>query len=139
MRRSLVISGTAHAVLLVWGLTAFVARPSEAPLADPLPVEFVSATQFSQLTAGVKDAPEPIDNAKPLADKVGEPEPVKELAPRVVDKPEIGIDSAPTPRPKPEAKSLPKIPAEPKAAEKADKPKEKPKPEAKSLPHTEKS
>ena len=56
MRRSLVISGTAHAVLLVWGVIAFVARPSEAPHADPLPVEFVSATQFSQLTAGVKNA-----------------------------------------------------------------------------------
>ena len=139
MRRSLVISGTAHAVLLVWGLIAFVARPSEAPLADPLPVEFVSATEFSQLTAGVKNAPKPIDNAKPLADKVGEPKPVKELAPKVVDKPEIRTDSAPPPEPKPEAKSQPKVAekpqpkpepkAEPKPAEKADKPKDKPKPD----------
>ena len=47
MRRSLIISGILHAVLLLWGVIAFVARPSEAPLADPLPVEFVSATQFS--------------------------------------------------------------------------------------------
>ena len=144
MRRSLVISGTAHAVLVAWGLIAFVARPSESPHADPLPVEFVSATQFSQLTAGVKNAPEPIDNATPLVDKVGEPNPVKELAPKVVDKPEIKIDSAPTLEPKPEAKSQPKIAeksqpkpgpkAEPKPAEKADKPNEKPKPEAKSQP-----
>jgi hypothetical protein len=139
MRRSLVISGTAHAVLLVWGVIAFVARPSEAPHADPLPVEFVSATQFSQLTAGVKNAPKPIDNAEPLADKVGEPKPVKELAPKVVDKPEIRTDSAPPPEPKPEAKSQPKVAeksqpkpepkAEPKPAEKADKPKDKPKPD----------
>jgi colicin import membrane protein len=139
MRRSLVISGTAHAVLLVWGVIAFVARPSEAPHADPLPVEFVSATQFSQLTAGVKNAPKPIDNAKPLADKVGEPKPVKELAPKVVDKPEIRTDSAPPPEPKPEAKSQPKVAeksqpkpepkTEPKPAEKADKPKDKPKPD----------
>jgi colicin import membrane protein len=144
MRRSLVISGTAHAVLLVWGVIAFVARPSEAPHADPLPVEFVSATQFSQLTAGVKNAPKPIDNAKPLADKVGEPKPVKELAPEVVDKPEIRTDSAPPPEPKPEAKSQPKVAeksqpkpepkADPKPAEKADKPKDEPKPEAKSQP-----
>jgi colicin import membrane protein len=144
MRRSLVISGTAHAVLLVWGVIAFVARPSEAPHADPLPVEFVSATQFSQLTAGVKNAPKPIDNAEPLADKVGEPKPVKELAPKVVDKPEIRTDSAPPPEPKPEAKSQPKVAeksqpkpepkADPKPAEKADKPKDKPKPEAKSQP-----
>jgi hypothetical protein len=139
MRRSLVISGTAHAVLLVWGLIAFAARPSEAPHADPLPVEFVSATQFSQLTAGVKNAPKPIDNAEPLADKVGEPKPVKELAPKVVDKPEIRTDSAPPPEPKPEAKSQPKVAeksqpkpepkADPKPAEKADKPKDKPKPD----------
>jgi hypothetical protein len=139
MRRSLVISGTAHAVLLVWGLIAFVARPNEAPLADPLPVEFVSATEFSQLTAGVKNAPEPIDNATPLVDKVGEPKPVEELAPKVVDKPEIKIDSALTPEPEPEAKSQSKIAeksqpkpepkAEPKPAAKADKPEDKPRPD----------
>ena len=139
MRRSLIISGILHAVLLLWGVIAFVARPSEAPHADPLPVEFVSATQFSQLTAGVKNAPKPIDNAKPLADKVGEPKPVKELAPKVVDKPEIRTDSAPPPEPKPEAKSQPKVAeksqpkpepkTEPKPAEKADKPKDKPKPD----------
>ena len=139
MRRSLVISGTAHAVLLVWGLIAFVARLSEAPLADSLPVEFVSATEFSQLTAGVKNAPEPIDNATPLVDKVGEPKPVEELAPKVVDKPEIKIDSALTPEPEPEAKSQPKIAeksqpkpepkAEPKPAEKADKAEDKPRPD----------
>jgi hypothetical protein len=139
MRRSLIISGILHAVLLLWGVIAFVARPNEAPHADPLPVEFVSDTQFSQLTAGVKNAPKPIDNAKPLVDKVGEPKPVKELAPKVVDKPEIRTDSAPRPEPKPEAKSQPKVAeksqpkpepkTEPKPAEKADKPKDKPKPD----------
>jgi colicin import membrane protein len=118
---------------------AFVALPKEAPLADPLPVEFVSATEFSQLTAGVKNAPEPIDNATPLVDKVGEPKPVEELAPKVVDKPEIKIDSALTPEPEPEAKSQPKIAeksqpkpepkAEPKPAEKADKAEDKPRPD----------
>ena len=139
MRRSLVISGTAHAVLLVWGLIAFVARPNEAPLADPLSVEFVSATEFSQLTAGVKNAPEPIDNATPLFDKVGEPKPAEELALKVVEKPEIKIDSALTPEPEPETKSQPKIAeksqpkpepkAEPKPAAKPDKPEDKPKPD----------
>ena len=37
MRRSLVISGTAHAVLVAWGLIAFVARPSEANSDDEAP------------------------------------------------------------------------------------------------------
>ena len=136
MRRSLVISGTLHCVLLLWGLIAFAARPSEAPHAEPLPVEFVSATQFSQLTSGAKNAPQPIENAKPLADKVGEQKPVRELAPKVVDKPEIRTDSSAAeakPQPKrqtkvaekPEPKSEPK--AEPKPAEKPEK--QKPKPE----------
>ena len=128
-------------------------------MTDSLPVEFVSDTQFSQLTAGVKNAPKPIENAKPLADKVGDAKPVQELAPKVVDKPEIRTDSSrrrgedpaeaadksaeksePKPEPKPELK------AEPKPAEKAEKPKPKPdqvaeelkKDEAKKPPKPEK-
>ena len=50
MRRSLTISGIAHAVVLGWGLVAFAARPNDAPPTEPLPVEFISATDFSQLT-----------------------------------------------------------------------------------------
>ena len=55
--------------------------------------------------------------------------PVKELAPKAVDKPEVKTDAAPPPKPepKPETKSAEKIekPKEkPEAAEKADKPKE---------------
>ena len=116
MRRSLIISGTAHAVLLLWGLVAFAARPSEAPPTEPLPVEFVSATEFSQLTAGVKNAPKPIENAKPLADKVGDPKPVKELAPKVADKPEIKTQAAAAAaaEAKPETKSQPKAAEKPK-------------------------
>jgi hypothetical protein len=134
MRRSLVISGTLHSVLVLWGLIAFAARPNEAPHTDSLPVEFVSATQFSQLTAGVKNAPKPIENAKPLADKTGEPKPVKELAPKVVDKPEIKTDSSaaeaktqPKQQAKAAEKSEPKVEpkAEPKPADKAEKPKPK--------------
>jgi colicin import membrane protein len=125
MKRSLAISGTAHAVLMLWGLVAFAARPSEAPQADALPVEFVSATEFSQLTAGVKNAPKPIENAKPLADKVGDPKPVKELAPKVADKPEIRTDSAAPAEPKPEAKAQPKS---------AEKPEPKPEPKAEAKP-----
>jgi colicin import membrane protein len=123
MKRSLIISGTAHAILLLWGLVAFAARPNEAPQTEALPVEFVSATEFSQLTAGVRNAPKPIENAKPLADKVGDPKPVKELAPKVADKPEIKTESAPPPSPEP--KLEPKSPT--KSAEKAE-PKPDPKP-----------
>ena len=123
MKRSLIISGAAHAILLLWGLVAFAARPNDAPQTEPLPVEFVSATEFSQLTAGVRNAPKPIENAKPLADKVGEPKPVKELAPKVADKPEIKTEAAPAPAPEPK----PEPTSPPKSAEKAE-PKPEPKP-----------
>jgi outer membrane biosynthesis protein TonB len=124
MRRSLIISGVAHVIVLGWGLVAFAARPNEAPQADPLPVDFISSTDFSQLTNGVKNAPKPVEQPKPLADKIGEPKPVKELAPKVADKPEIKTDAAAA---APEAKPEPK--AEPREAEKTEKPKE-PKPKA---------
>lgn len=95
MKRPLIISAIAHTVVLAWGLVAFAARPHEASPAEPLPVEFVSATEFSQLTAGVKNAPKAIEDAKPLADKVGDAKPVQELAPKVADKPEIKTTSTP--------------------------------------------
>ena len=119
MRRSLIISGVAHAVVLGCGVVAFAARPNDAPPTEPLPVEFISSTDFTQLTNGVKNAPKPVQDAKPLAEKTGEPKPVKELAPKIVDKPEVRTDAAP--QPKPEAK------AETKAAEKIEKPEPKPK------------
>ncbi len=123
MRRSLTISGIAHAVVLGWGLVAFAARPNDAPPTEPLPVEFISATDFTQLTNGVKNAPKKVDEPKPLADKVGDVKPVKELAPKVADKPEIKTESKPAAESKPEQKS------EPKAAQKIEKPKE-PKPKS---------
>jgi outer membrane biosynthesis protein TonB len=118
MRRPLVISGIAHVIVLGWGLVAFTARTNDAPQAEALPVEFISTTQFTQLTTGAKNAPKAIENPKPLADKVGDAKPVSELAPKVADKPEIKTDSKPTPQPKPETKP------EPKAAENPEKPKD---------------
>jgi outer membrane biosynthesis protein TonB len=120
MRRSFIISSIAHVVVLGWGIVAFAARPSDAPPTEALPVEFISANQLSQLTNGVKNAPKALENPKPLADKIGDLKPVKELAPKAEVKPE----------PKPAEKvEKPKEP-EPKPAEKAEKPKDpKPKPD----------
>jgi colicin import membrane protein len=53
-----------------------------------------------------------------LAEKVGDPKPVKELTPKIADKPEIKTDAAPPAEPKPEQKS------DPKPAEKTEKPKD---------------
>jgi hypothetical protein len=121
MRRSLIISGVGHAGVLLCGLVAFAAKPNEAPPTDPLPVEFISATDFSQMTVGAKNAPKAIDNPRPLADKVGEPKPVKQLAPKVADKPDITTDAAAEaappskPEPKPPADKVQKKEPKPKA------------------------
>jgi len=138
MKPGLTISCIGHAGVMLWGLAAFAAKPTDAPPPDPLPVEFISAKQFSQLTAGVKNAPKAIDNPRPFVEKVGDPKPAKLLAPKVVDKqPEITTDSAapPAPKPKVEAKTEPKpeIKPEPKHEAKAEaksetKTTEKPKP-----------
>lgn len=125
MKPGLTISCIGHVGVLTWGLIAFAARPNEAPPAEPLPVEFVSATELAQLTSGVKNAPKVLPDAKPLADKVGDPKPVKQLAPKVADKPEVTTDTAAPPakpEPKPETKPDPK--PEPKPAERIDKPKQ---------------
>ena len=134
MKRSLIISSIAHVIVLGWGLVAFAARPSDAPPVEALPVEFISANQLSQLTHGVKNAPKALENPKPLVDKIGEPKPVKELAPKVADKPEIRTDfAAAAAPPKPEPEPKPEVKPEPKPAEKVEKPKEpEPKPAEKA-------
>jgi hypothetical protein len=113
MKRSLIISGVAHALLLGWALIAFTTRPNDAPATESLPVEFISAKDYTGLTAGVRNAPKPVQDAKPLADKVGEPKPVQELVPKVADKPEVRTDSAPPPKPEPKTET--------KVAEKTEK------------------
>jgi hypothetical protein len=74
MRSGLTISCIGHAVALGLGLVAISAQPMQAPPVTPLPVQFISDKDFSQLTQGVKNAPKlKVDDIKPLADKVDQP------------------------------------------------------------------
>jgi colicin import membrane protein len=132
MRLGVTISTTFHALLLGWGLVSFSARPFEAKSVEPMPVDIVSATEFSQITAGVKTAPK-AETPKPLVEKVAEQaKPVKDDKPKISDKPEIQSAAAePTPPkqeqpPKPEAK--PQKPDEIAEALKKEPPKPKPPP-----------
>jgi colicin import membrane protein len=117
------ISCAAHAAALFFGFIAISAQPMEAPPVQALPVSFVSEKDFSQLTKGVKNAPElKIPDIKPLADKVDEEKSVQQLAPKSINKPEVTTDTskpaptpqpAPKPEPKAEAKSEPDKPKPP--------------------------
>ncbi|MGC1352734.1 MAG: cell envelope biogenesis protein TolA [Xanthobacteraceae bacterium] len=131
MRRNWIISASGHAAVLVFGLITFASSTPNVNLSDFMPVEIATPDNISNATTGVKNAPKAIENPKPLADKIGEPKPAKELAPKVVDKPEIRTDAAAAAEPKPEPK------APPKAAEKSE-PKPEPKADAKPAEKAEK-
>jgi len=87
----------------------------EAPATVSMPVSFISATDFSKLGQGVKNAPQAkTEDQKPLADKIDALKPVDQLAPKVADKPAITTDTSKSkPQPKPDTKQ----------ADKAEKPK----------------
>jgi hypothetical protein len=101
--------------VLIFGLVTLASSKSSRDMTDYVPVEIATSDNVTHAAAGASNAPKPVQNAKPLADKVGEPKPVKELAPKVVDKPEVKTDAAPPPKPEPKPET--------KAAEKIEKPK----------------
>jgi outer membrane biosynthesis protein TonB len=136
MKPGMTISCAAHAAALFFGFLAISAQPMEAPPVQALPVSFVSEKDFSQLSQGVKNAPQlKIPDIKPLADKVDAQKSVDQLAPKVADKPAITTETKPVaeskpepkpetkpePKPKPELKTDLKLPE--KLTEKPDKPK----------------
>jgi outer membrane biosynthesis protein TonB len=104
MKAGLTISTAAHAGLLLWGLVSFSARPLEAAQTPTLPVDIISDKQFSELSAGAKNAPKS-EQAKPLVDKVGPTKNADEMTPKVSDKSEVKTVAAPPPQEaKPESK-----------------------------------
>jgi outer membrane biosynthesis protein TonB len=116
MRPGLTISVVGHVVALGFGLIAISATPMEVPPVDSLPVSFISDKDFSQMTQGVKNAPKPKDNPKPLADKIDLPKPADQAADKVA-KQEVKTETAP-PKQQPQP--------DPKPAEKQTKPNKPP-------------
>jgi colicin import membrane protein len=126
--------------LLLWALVSFSAKPFEVSQTDSLPVDIISDKDFSELTAGSKQAKQ-AEKPKPIVDKVAEPKQTKEDAPTVSDKQEIVTASAeptpPTPEPKrPEPKPVP-VPPQARPETKPEKAKTEPKPEPKTDPIAE--
>jgi outer membrane biosynthesis protein TonB len=134
LRSDWAISGAAHAALLLFGLVSLASsKPSEVP--DLVPVSIVTDADIARAAAGQENAPL-LPNPKPLVDKLGGLKPAKQLAPKVVDKPEITTPTAappPAPQPKPDPK--PETKAEPKPEPKPEvKPDPKPDPKAEAKP-----
>jgi colicin import membrane protein len=109
------ISAAGHVALLAWGLVSFSAKPFDAVQVEAMPIDIITAQDFSQITSGIKTAP-PAATPKPLVEKIGDVKPVEDVAPKVSDKPEIKSATAePTPPP-------PDLAPKPAEAKKDDKP-----------------
>ena len=115
MRTGLAISASLHAAVLLWGLVSFGVKPLESAPGDSLPVDIISDTEYSQLTAGVRNAPKVVKPA-PLVEKIDKPNPVDESTPKVAPKREIRTASA-APIPIPEVKPPEPKPEKAKAPE----------------------
>jgi outer membrane biosynthesis protein TonB len=129
MKPGMTISCVGHAVALGFAVVAISAQPMDSPPMDSITTQIVSSNDFSQMTKGVKNAPQlKIPDLKPMADKVDQEKSVDQLAPKAVDKPPITTDAKSDPKTKPDT---PK--PDPKTAAKADPkpdPKADPKPDA---------
>ena len=135
MRTGLTISSGIHASVLLWAVLTFSTTPFEAAPSDSVPVDIISATEFTQMTQGSKTAKQ-TETPKPLVEKEGEKKPSPEPTPKVTEKKEIvAAKTEPTP-PVPEVKPEPK-PEPPKPAPKAEAKPEPKQPEEKSDPIAE--
>ncbi len=140
MRTGLAISSVVHASALLWAVLTFTTSPLESMPADSLPVDLITPTEFSQLTAGSKTA-KLQDAPKPLVEKVGEKKQVEDHTAKVSEKKEIQAtkNEQTPPKPvektesKPEPKPEPPKPAEAAKAKPEPKPEEKPDPIAEAL------
>jgi colicin import membrane protein len=126
MRVHWIISTIGHASVLLYALVSISAKPLDKKPTESLPVDIISASDFSQITKGVKTAPK-AEAPKPLVEKVAEAKPQTDNpAPKVIDnKPEIAAAAEKTepPTPEPVKKVEPKPPT-PQPAPKPPEPKQ---------------
>jgi outer membrane biosynthesis protein TonB len=112
MRTGLTISGVGHAAVLLWCVVAFVVHPFHSEPLKGMPVDLISATEFSQMTSGAKNARQA--DSKPVAEKVAEASPVDDptakLAKREL-KAAADVPPVPPKPPEPKVKKPPQPPA----------------------------
>lgn len=133
MKVGLTISAVGHAAVLLWGLVSLANKPFETKPVDSLPIDIISTNEFSEMTAGDRNAPK-AQVAKRLVEKVAEPKPVENPAAKVSEKQTITTASAkPEPPQPPDAPEI-KAAAEPKPKSEAKTQELKKEPEAKADP-----
>ena len=106
------ISITAHLLVLAWGVITIAAKPHNADSKEPMPIDIISVTEFSQLTAGSRTASK-VATARPLAEKVGERKVADDPSAKIEKKEVKAATDVPPPVPEPR----PPAPTEKKQAE----------------------
>ncbi|HZP77651.1 MAG TPA: protein TolA [Pseudolabrys sp.] len=116
MKASTVASVALHAAVLGWALISFSSKSFEATPPESMPVDIISADQFSKITKGVEKA-KPSEKPKPFVEtKAEQPKPVDDMTPKVVEKKEEVKPTTQQPQPeKPPEKKV-----EPKQEQKSD-------------------
>lgn len=107
------VSSVVHVVILAWGALTFAAKPPASASKEAMPIDIISVSEFTQLTAGSRSAPKPVETAKPLVDKVGERNAVDDPAAKLEKKEVKAATDLPAPMPEPR----PPAPAEKKQSE----------------------
>ncbi len=98
MKTASAISTGLHAAVLLWALVSFSGETFEVTPAESLPVDLVSEKDFSELTKGVKQAPQ-LDMPKPLVEKKDTPITAEEIIAKLTEKKEIKATAEKTPEP----------------------------------------
>jgi len=117
MRTAYAVSAAGHAAVLLWCIWSLAARPLPAMPSEALPVDIVSVSEFTQITAGSKSAPQ-AETPKPLVEKVAETKPVDDPTAKIDEKKEV--KAVRDPPPAPESKPTEAKPAEKPAETKPD-------------------
>lgn len=111
-RTASTISAGLHAAVLLWATLTFTGTTLNATPTAALPVDLISAKDFSQITKGVRQAPKPKEKPKPLVEKIGKPKPkpVDELKAKIDKKQDIQATQhrQPPPPPKPKTDAIAK-------------------------------
>jgi len=114
MRTGVTISSLGHAAILAWSVLTFVAKPNEAKPITAMPVDIISASDFSQVTAGTRTALN-LETPKPFVEKISDPKPIEDPNAKVATRDvKAAAETPPAPAPKPPA------PAESKPEPKRD-------------------
>ena len=86
----------------MWGIITFTGKPYTAESTEAMPIDIISAKDFSQLTAGTKNAPK-TDTSKPMVDQVGEKKPTDDPNAKIEKKEVTAAIDKPMPEQKPVA------------------------------------